>query len=210
MANVMACMSLQSTYQERPGDAVALATAAQDSARASAGTPRVMAMLSMREAFAHATLTHHRETHAAISESHRYYERITPDDPEPEWVTYFDEPKLMVDTGIAHARLGEADIAEPLIAEALNREDRANQRGRAFHSFWLARTQLQRGKLNEACHTAMSALTQASAVTSERVMGHLREFHGQLEPYRQEGAAMAFEARLRETLPASVSGSPRP
>ncbi|NGO71099.1 helix-turn-helix domain-containing protein [Streptomyces boncukensis] len=210
MANVMACMSLQATYQERPGDAVALATAAQDHARASAGTPRVMAMLSMREAFAHATLTRRRETHAALAESHRQFERITDRDPDPDWVAYFDEPKLIVDTGIAHARLGEADVAEPLITDALHRENQSNQRGRAFHSFWLARTQLQRGKLDEACHTAMSALTPASAVTSERVTGHLREFHEQLEPHRQEPAAMVFEARLRDALPVSLSEPPRP
>ncbi|GAA2064125.1 hypothetical protein GCM10009801_08520 [Streptomyces albiaxialis] len=210
MANVMACMSLQATYQDRPGDAVALATAAQDHARASAGTPRVMAMLSMREAFAHATLTRRREAHAALAESQRQFEQITADDPDPEWVAYFDEPKLIVDTGIAHARLGEAEVAEPLITDALHREDRANHRGRAFHSFWLARTQLQRGKLDEACHTAMGALTSASAVTSERVTGHLREFHAQLEPHRQEPAAMTFEARLREVLSADLSGSPRP
>lgn len=210
MANVMACMSLQATYQDRPGDAVALVAAAQDHARASAGTPRVMAMLSMREAFAHATLTRRGEAHAALAESQRQFEQITAGDPDPEWVAYFDEPKLIVDTGIAHARLGEADVAEPLITDALHREDRANHRGRAFHSFWLACTQLQRGKLDEACHTAMSALTSASAVTSERVTGHLREFHAQLEPHRQEPAAVTFEARLRETLPASLSGSPRP
>ncbi|MFJ9962633.1 hypothetical protein [Streptomyces avermitilis] len=39
-------------------------------------------------------------------------------------MTYFDEPKLIVDTGIAHGRLGEAATAELLIADALRREDR--------------------------------------------------------------------------------------
>lgn len=39
MANVLACMSLQATYQDRPTGALALATAAQDHARAIGGTP---------------------------------------------------------------------------------------------------------------------------------------------------------------------------
>lgn len=43
-------------------------------------------------------------------------------------MTYFDEPKLIVDTGIARARLGEADAAEPLIADALRREPASNHR----------------------------------------------------------------------------------
>ncbi|MFJ6786230.1 helix-turn-helix domain-containing protein [Streptomyces angustmyceticus] len=211
MANVLACMSLQATYQDKPGDALALVTAAQDQARAALGTPpRVLAMLAMREAFAHATLGNCSATHTAISDAHTHFGRISTGDPDPAWVAYFDEPKLIVDTGIAHGRLGEAALAEPLIADALRREHQTNRRGRAFHAFWLARTQLQRGKLDEACHTAMDALAPAAAVGSQRVVGHLREFYEQLEFFHQEPAAVAFEARLREVLPRQVSGSPRP
>ncbi|MFJ7901248.1 hypothetical protein ACIQ6V_12255 [Streptomyces sp. NPDC096198] len=211
MANVLACMSLQATYQDRPGDALALVTAAQDQARAAAGTtPRVLAMLAMREAFAHATLGNHGATHAAISEAHTQFGRISTGDADPAWVAYFDEPKLIVDTGIAYGRLGETGLAEPLIADALRREKQTNHRGRAFHAFWLARTQLHRGKLDEACLTAIDALAPAAAVSSRRVTGHLREFYEQLEPFRREPVAVAFEYRLREVLPRQVSGSPRP
>lgn len=209
MANVLACMSLQATYQDKPADALALVSAAQDQARAASGTtPRVRAMLAMREAFAHATLGDRRATHTAISEAHSQFERIHEGDPDPAWVTYFDEPKLIVDTGIAHGRLGEAAIAEPLIADALEREDPANQRGRAFHALWLARTQLQRGKLDQACHTAIEALVPAAAVSSERVAGHLREFYEQLAPHREVPAAVAFEARLRAALPPQGQRTP--
>ncbi|MFJ8331038.1 hypothetical protein [Streptomyces sp. NPDC094437] len=211
MANVLACMSLQATYQDRPGDALALVTAAQDQARAAPGTtPRVLAMLATREAFAHAALGSRGATHGALSEARAHFGRIDPGDPDPAWVTYFDETKLNVDTGIAYGRLGEATLAEPLIADALRRERRSNQRGRAFHAFWLARVQLQRGKLDEACHTAIAALAPAAAVDSPRVAGHLRDFQGELEPYRQAPAVVAFEARLRETGPGRLSGSPRP
>lgn len=200
MANVLASMSLQATYQDRPADALALVAAAQDTARRHSGTPRVMSMLSMREAFAHATTSDHTATHLAIAEAHRQFERISGSDHDPPWVQYFNEPKLIVDTGIAHGQLGEADAAETLITQAIRHEDSNNQRGRAFHTFWLARTQLQRGKLDQACHTATTALETASVISSERVRGHLREFHGQLEPYRQAPAAVAFDVRLREML----------
>jgi tetratricopeptide (TPR) repeat protein len=210
MANVLACMSLQGTYQDKPADSLALVTAAQDQARSAVdSTPRVLSMLSMREAFAHATLGNRDSTHRAMGEAHRHFEQIRVSDPDPSWVTYFDETKLIVDTGIAHGRLGEAATAEPLIADALRREARTNQRGRAFRFFWLARTQLDQGKLEQACHTATQALEPASAVGSERVSGHLREFYEQLAPHRQEPVALAFEARLRELLP-PVSGSLRP
>ncbi|HEY8984509.1 MAG TPA: helix-turn-helix transcriptional regulator [Streptomyces sp.] len=210
MANVLACMSLQATYQDKPTDSLAFVTAAQDQAHSSLGTtPRVLSMLSMREAFAHATLGNRDATHRAIGEAHRHFERIRRGDADPSWVTYFDEPKLIVDTGIAHGQLGEAATAEPLIADALRREVETNQRGRAFHAFWLARTQLDQGKLDQACHTATQALESASVVSSERVTGHLREFYDQLAPHRQEPVALAFEARLRAVLP-PVSGSLRP
>ncbi|MGW9041188.1 hypothetical protein ACWGQL_01270 [Streptomyces lydicus] len=202
MANVLACMSLQATYQEKPTDALAFVQAAQDAVRGGAGsTPRVQSMLAMREAFAHASLGSRAATHTAISEAHRQFELIRTDDPDPAWVSYFDEPKLIVDTGIAHGQLGEATAAEPLIADAVRREHGTNQRGRAFHAIWLARTQLQQGKLDQACHTATEALEPASAVASERLAGHLREFYGQLTPYRGEPVTTAFEARLREVLP---------
>ncbi|UZJ30619.1 hypothetical protein [Streptomyces endophytica] len=202
MANVLACMSLQATYQEKPTDALAFVQAAQDAVRGGTGsTPRVQSMLAMREAFAHASLGSRAATHAAISEAHRQFERIRPDDADPAWVVYFDEPKLIVDTGIAHGQLGEAAAAEPLIADAVRREHSTNQRGRAFHAIWLARTQLQLGKLDQACHTATEALEPASSVASERLAGHLREFYGELAPYRGEPVTTAFEARLREVLP---------
>lgn len=191
---------------------MAFVNAAQDEARAATGTttPRVLSMLSLREAFAHATLGSHTATHAAISEAHHQFERIKDSDPDPAWVTYFDETKLIVDTGIAHGRLGEAATAEPLIADGLRRENSANQRGRAFHTFWLARTQLSLGKLDQACQTATDALEPASSVASERVAGHLRKFYDELAPHRREPVALAFETRLRDLLPAQVSGSPRP
>lgn len=193
-----------------PDDEVGGLYAAQDQARSAVDiTPRVLSMLSMREAFAHATLGNTDSTHRAIGEAHRHFERIRVSDPDTSWVTYFDETKLIVDTGIAHGRLGEAATAEPLIADALRREARTNQRGRAFHSFWLARTQLDQGKLDQACDTATQALGPASAVASERVSGHLRESYDQLAPHRQEPIALAFEARLRALLP-PVSGSLRP
>ncbi|MFD9908833.1 helix-turn-helix domain-containing protein [Streptomyces sp. NPDC059063] len=202
MANVLGCMSLQATYQDKPADALAYVNAAQDQVQAAAGTtPRVLSMLSMREAFAHATLGNTTATHAAIAEAHQQFGQIQRGDADPAWVAYFDEPKLIVDTGIAHGRLGEAATAEPLIADALRREGGTNRRGRAFHAFWLARTQLQRGKLDQACQTATEALESASAVASRRVTGHLREFYDQLGPHQREPVAVAFEARLRELLP---------
>ncbi|MFE9427025.1 hypothetical protein ACFYNO_29120 [Kitasatospora sp. NPDC006697] len=198
IANVLSCLSLQATYEDRAREAVILARAAQDSARLDGGAPRLMAMLSMREAFGHASAHDQDATHRAIEEAGRHFDRIDQADEEPAWVQYFDRTKLTVDTGIALGQLGDAAAAEPLIRDALRAETSANQRGRAFHAYWLARTQLQRGEVELACSTAGEALGLTTEVGSPRVVAHLQEFRHQLAPYRSTRPAAELSARIQE------------
>jgi hypothetical protein len=199
VANVLSCMSLQATYEGDAGDAAALARAAQDTARGTEAPELVMAMLHMREAFAHATLRAPEDCHRAIAKTHAHYERAD-FDTAPQWVRYFDETKMIVDTGIALAQLGEHKQAEPLIAEGLRREHRDQQRGRAFHTFWLASTQLRNGSLDQACSTASLALDLATTVDSPRVVAHVREFHTRLADHARAAPVIAFEAKMREAF----------
>ncbi|MFE2185996.1 hypothetical protein [Streptomyces sp. NPDC059455] len=155
----------------------------------------------MREAFAHATLRDASACKQAIDRSRDSFECARGrTDETPSWVRYFDETKLIVDTGIALARLGEAPRAEPLIAEGLRRETSGQQRGRALHAFWLASTQLEQGKLGDACHSAGLALGLSTVIDSPRGAGHVREFHRRLAPYAREAPVIRFEQRMRESL----------
>ncbi|MET8697362.1 hypothetical protein ABZW10_00580 [Kitasatospora sp. NPDC004723] len=153
-------------------------------------------MLSMREAFGHASANDQESTHRAISEAQQHFERIREGDDDPAWVEYFDHTKLTVDTGIALGQLGDATAAEPLIAEALRAEPTTNLRGRAFHSFWLARTQLQRRQVELACATAMEALDLAAVIESPRVVAHLHEFRHLLRPYRANPSVATLADRI--------------
>ncbi|MEU1800099.1 hypothetical protein [Streptomyces sp. NPDC019937] len=201
MANVLSCMSLQATYDGNPLDAVALACRAQDAVRAVGDQPLVMSMLHMREAFGHAALDDAAACHEAIGRSRAAYELARGcEDEAPSWVQYFDEAKLLVDAGIALARLGEAQQAEPLIAEGLRRETASRQRGRALHAFWLASAQLQQGKLDDACGSAGLALDLTAVIDSPRVVRHIHEFHRRLTPYSRETSVIRFEQRMREVL----------
>ncbi len=69
------------------------------------------------------------------------------------------------------------EIKRRLNVDAMRREHGTNQRGRAFHAFWLARTRDHLGKPSDL-HTASEALAPASAVASERLVAHLSEFYG--------------------------------
>jgi tetratricopeptide (TPR) repeat protein len=197
IANVLACLSLQATYEEKTRNAIVLTRAAQDSARLDGATPRLMAMLSMREAYAHASAKDSQSTHSAIEDAHRHFDRISPGDDDPAWVRYFDLTKLTVDTGIALGQLGDATAAEPLIAQALRAEPTTNQRGRAFHTFWLARTQLERRQVELACGTAEQALDLAAGVASPRVLAHLKEFSQSLRPYGTARPVAELTDRIR-------------
>lgn len=201
MANVLSCMSLLATYDGNPNDAVTLACRAQDAARAVGEQPLVMSMLHLREAFAHASLRDAEACRQAVDRSRDQYERSRGHEAEaPDWIQYFDETKLLVDTGIAYARLGEPARAEPLITEGLRRENADQQRGRAFHAYWLATAQLQLGKLDEACTSAGLALDLTATIDSPRVSGHVRELHRRLLPYAREAPVLAFEQRMRDAL----------
>ncbi|UBI41156.1 hypothetical protein K7I03_17850 [Streptomyces mobaraensis] len=197
LADVLSCMSLQATYEDRPRDAVAFATAARDCARSHGATPRVTSILALREAYAHACLGDRTATHAQLSQAQKRFSDIRTTDDDPTWAAYFDESKLIADTGIALGRLGEAATAEPLVAEAVRRAAPGNHRTLAFHSFWLARLQLRRGNLDEACRTATAALGPAGAIGSERLVGHFQELRKDLAPHRKEPAVTAFASALQ-------------
>ncbi|MEU7228896.1 helix-turn-helix domain-containing protein [Streptomyces chrestomyceticus] len=203
-ANVLSCMSLQATYEQEANEAVSLAHAAQDAARNTHSPALVMSMLYMREAFAQAVLRDGAACERAVARAHLHFERSNGQE-APPWVRYFDETKLLVDTGIAYAQLGKSREAERLIAEGLRRENDAQQRGnqqrgRAFHAFWLASTRLQHGDLPQACDAATMALDLASAINSPRITAHVRDFHAQLRPYARETPVIAFEAHMRKLL----------
>jgi hypothetical protein len=157
-----------------------------------------MAMLSMREAFAHAALPDNSGCRTAISHSHASFENITEADRDPAWVAYFDETKLIADTGIALSRLGNHQAAEPLLVDALDRQSPSNTRTLAFHTFWLSKTQLQAGNLNQSLGTATKVLELASSVDSARIAGHIQEFQHSLTPFAREQLTKDFNARAAE------------
>ncbi|MFE2378446.1 hypothetical protein [Streptomyces sp. NPDC059398] len=70
----------------------------------------------------------------------------------------------------------------------------------AADAYWLAGTQLQLGKLDEACASAGLALDLTAAIDSPRVSGHVQELHRRMLPYAREVPVLAFEQRMRDTL----------
>jgi tetratricopeptide (TPR) repeat protein len=201
MANVLACMSLQATYQDQPEDALALVQEAKDISRSTA-TPRVDAILSMREAFAHAVLKDSAACHRALADSHRSFKAAGDDDRDPPWARYFNETKLTVDTGIARGQLGEHRQAGELIGKALDQEDEQSTRIRAFHQLWLATTHFQAGELGEACRVAEQATRAAGHLDSLRITDHIDSFCALVLPKSAEKPVAEFLTAAAKIKPA--------
>lgn len=147
----------------------------------------------MREAFALASLGDRSGCHHALNVAQDAFAHVNTHDDAPTWAGYFDETKLIVDTGIAHGRMEEYAAASRLIEDALQVEDQRHSRPRAFHHFWLATAQLGLGELDQACQTATSALMLSLNLGSARTLSHIRDFRDQLAPYRAEKVVHEFE-----------------
>ena len=200
MANVLSYLSLQATYEDKPADAASFVQAALGLIQRR-HVPRVMALLKMREAFALASLGDRSGCHHALNAAQNAFGRVNTHDDTPTWASYFDETKLIVDTGIAHGRMEEYEKASRLIEQALQAEDRRHSRPLAFHYFWLATAQLGLGDLDQACQTATNTLTLSLNLDSVRTLSHIRDFQGQLGPYRGEKVVHEFERRVQGAFP---------
>ncbi|WP_331771219.1 hypothetical protein OG948_47235 (plasmid) [Embleya sp. NBC_00888] len=200
VANILSSLSLQGTYEGRsPMNAVALARAGQDACRQTA-TPRVMAMLSMREAFAHAALKDEASCRRTIDDAQRHLEEADDVPGDPPWVSYFTELKLKIDTGIALSKLGDVKTATPILAQAVAEAESTNARNLAFHSYWLAATLVASGEIDQAGVTATETLEIAENVESRRVLGHIGELHSMLAPHRTSTAVRDFHDRATTFL----------
>ncbi|WP_374986778.1 hypothetical protein [Streptomyces fradiae] len=117
----------------------------------------------------------------------------------------FDETKLIVDTGIAHGRLGGAATAEPLIADALRRENSTDERGRAVQ---LARTQLSLGKSDAPRGSSTASLMPLSISSQHRrgspAEGEVGQIHVSLTI--TEGACGGWRVSRQRVSPQNDEG----
>jgi len=191
-------MSHQATYTGRFGDAANLARAAR-TGTAGIATATLTAHFHTMEARALARLGDARACDRALAEAVREFERRRPDD-DPEWIRYFDEVELAAEFGHCLRDLGRAAAAARYAGRSVAAVDSAGfVRSDFFATMVLADAQLAGGDLEQACGTALRALTAGELIRSARCVNYLREFGQHLARAGDATVATDFHEQARES-----------
>jgi tetratricopeptide (TPR) repeat protein len=191
---VLAVMSHQENFLDRPRQAADLARAAKLGA-AGHTPPRAHAMYCVMEARALARQRESRARAAAMNEAEDYFLQGT-DGEEPSWIQYFDSAELHDEFGHCLCDLHQSEVAVREAERALESSDPAYPRSRTFSRLVLAAADLQRGEVERACDTAIAALDLVVRLRSSRVRRYVQDVVTQLAPFAGSPALESFRHRL--------------
>ncbi|WP_327044722.1 hypothetical protein OG320_23625 [Microbispora sp. NBC_01189] len=202
-ASILASMARQLLYLGHPRDALELIRLALDGVRGT-GTPRLMAMLRTREAWAYAALGCPEAFRRATDAAEDAFTNIRDGDDDPDWITYFDAAELAGVTGGRYLDMARGDHryagdALTYIGSALQLRQRSSMRSLALDQAGLAQAHLVKGDLDAAVTMGAAAIQTAGQVQSDLVRAQLRELYADTEPYR-EPAALGLTQQIREVL----------
>jgi hypothetical protein len=128
---------------------------------------------------------------AAVSE----YERRKPE-ADPAWFQYFDEAELSAEFGHCLRDLGRAEDAAEHAGRSIGVTAGARfVRSDFFATMVLADSYLAAGEAEQACETALVALTAGEKIRSGRCVNYLREFREHLEVADGTAAVRDFNER---------------
>jgi hypothetical protein len=178
-AAILDAMSHQATYTGRFREAAGLAQAARTGTTGIA-TATLTAHFHTMEARALARLGEAKACDLALSAAVTQYERRRPE-ADPAWFQYFDEAELSAEFGHCLRDLSRAKDA----AEHAGRSVGASADGRFarsdfFATMVLADSYLAAGEAEQACQTALAALSAGEQIRSGRCINYLREFRDHL------------------------------
>ncbi|MEO3810827.1 helix-turn-helix transcriptional regulator [Sphaerisporangium sp. B11E5] len=207
---VLTEMTQQALHIDQARWAVRLAGAAVDSAREAQAPPRVMALLTLRQAWATAAQAkpvRSGDRHSAhqvehlIAETERSYAQGATDR-DPEWVALHDLPELGAEMGRCWALLGEHQRALRCAETAVAAFEGKFARSAQFNRMHAAESYLGLGELDQALHTARPAVPTARSLSSTRAVEFVERFTAQLEPHRDVIAVREFREHVRTELAA--------
>jgi transcriptional regulator with XRE-family HTH domain len=193
-ALILDAMSHQATYTGRFREAANLAQAARTGTTGIA-TPTLTAHFHTMEARALARLGDARACDLALSAAVSEYERRKPE-ADPAWFQYFDEAELSAEFGHCLRDLGRAEDAAEHAGRSIGVTAGARfVRSDFFATMVLADSYLAAGEAEQACETALVALTAGEKIRSGRCVNYLREFREHLEVADGTAAVRDFNER---------------
>lgn len=203
-ASVLASMARQMIYLDKPQDALELIRLALDGVHATA-TPRLLAMLRSREAWAYAALGRPEAFVRVTDSAWEIAEAISSDksSSDPEWIAYFDQAELAGVTGGRYLDLARHDPryashAVTHITKALSLRA-GGMRSRALDQAGLAHAHLINGDLDAAVAAGIKAAGIAQRVHSDRVREQMRLLYREIT-MRRDPLVDDLRHLIRETL----------
>ncbi len=188
-AFVLATMSHQALYLDRPDQALTLAQAARRSPvlRSAAAVTTEAAML---EATANAALGDTDASKDALRRAEASYERHDSAGEAPYWMAHWDDAVFASFASTAWLDLGELQVAEPYL-QTLSRGTGGQVRRQVFAAGQRARAALLEHDMEQCAHYGTMAAEAAAATGSKRSHRIVRDLlvrlegHQQLQPVRE-------------------------
>ncbi|WP_145502856.1 tetratricopeptide repeat protein [Streptomyces sp. CFMR 7] len=180
----------------RPREAVRAAEAGQRAAR-TLGSPRLLALLALREAGGRAGLGDRTGCDQAIGRARAAFERGSAAG-DPEWMSFFREAELELLEAQCWSALGDWSRAARHGRRAVTLQDAHFTRNLALYRAQLAGDLARAGKVEEAATTGHQVLDLLDRVRSSRIRGMVAGAARVLEGRAGSSGTESFLTRHRE------------
>ena len=153
--------------------------------------PALLAKAAVMEARLHARLGDTGRCEEALTVASRAFERSDPAH-DPEWIANANEAYLAGQFGNCYLDLGQPARADPYLCSALASYRPDYVRRRAMATTLLARCNLERGELEQACLAGVEAIDLAVRLKSRRALAGVSDLQQRLEPHHRERPVREF------------------
>lgn len=199
---VLATMSHQALYLNRPDHALTLAQAAQH--RASAATvPAVATEAAMLEAVAHAELGNRTESTQSLGRAELSFHRHSSADDTPYWMAHWDDAVFASFASSVWLGLGDPAGAAPYL-DVLWGTSQQQVRRQVFAAGQMATAALLEREVEHAVHYGNMAVEAAAAAKSKRSHRIVRDLIIQLDGYQQLAPVRELTSKAVALLPSEA------
>ncbi|MGH4008018.1 MAG: helix-turn-helix domain-containing protein [Pseudonocardiaceae bacterium] len=202
-AHILGGMADQAARHGRAAEAVALIETAVFGIRGWE-TPRLVAELYIRKAYALATMKDGLACVAAVAKARTQVEQFQPDG-DPRWLYWVTPAEITAGAGDCLLQLGQPDRATALLDGGIALFDDSFVRDRQIYLTHLAEALARPGKqrdMDAATDRGLAALHLTESLTSTRGIDCLRDLYRQMQPHASVPAVGDFLERARGVLAA--------
>ncbi|MGP3935372.1 helix-turn-helix transcriptional regulator [Nonomuraea sp. KM88] len=209
-ARVLTAMTRQAIHLGQRGHAAMLGRATVASAREGGASPRVMALMLVREAWSAAV----RDRPAVAGDTHaaKRIERLLGEaetayahgqtDRDPHWIMKYEEPELRAEMGATWHLLGAHDKAAECAEHVVREFAVSRPRSAQLNQLAAAGAYLEKGELEQAVDRARAAVPVAGPLPPARLVESIRQFDKRLRPYENTIHVREFRDYLHHQLAA--------